>query len=72
MSLPGSALENSLNFRQWPLETQVAQLFMVGYSGAEPQALTRHFLERGVGGLIFFRDNFDPLPDAQAVATLLV
>jgi beta-N-acetylhexosaminidase len=43
------------------LETQVAQLFMVGYSGVEPNPITHRFLERGVGGLIFFRDNFDSL-----------
>lgn len=47
------------------LEEQVAQLFMVGYTGLTPQAITHQFLERGVGGLIFFRDNFDGLPPGQ-------
>ena len=56
-----------------PLEAQVAQLFMVGYSGASPNLITRRFIEHGLGGLIFFRDNFDELPrqTPQAVWDLL-
>ncbi len=50
-----------MDYRNLSLEEQVAQLFMVGYDGAEPNPVTRRFLERGVGGLIFFRDNFDAL-----------
>jgi len=56
-----------------PLESQVAQLFMVGYTGREPNEITQRFLERGLGGLIFFRDNFDELQPQtpQAVWELL-
>jgi beta-N-acetylhexosaminidase len=57
-----------MDYRSWPLEMQVAQLFMLGYSGAEPNAITRRFLERGLGGLIFFRDNFDSLQPLNAPA----
>ncbi len=50
-----------IDYLALPLETQVAQLFMVGYEGARPNTITERFLERGLGGLIFFRDNFDAL-----------
>jgi beta-N-acetylhexosaminidase len=60
------------------LEEQVAQLFMLGYEGLDPdlnsnpepttasspergnESITARFLARGLGGLIFFRDNFEP------------
>ena len=56
-----------------PLEAQVAQLFMVGYDGVTPNAITERFLARGLGGLIFFRDNFNALQPQtpQAVWDLL-
>ncbi|WP_303672974.1 glycoside hydrolase family 3 N-terminal domain-containing protein [Vampirovibrio chlorellavorus] len=59
-------------FEHLTLAEQVAQLFMVGYEGLTPNPITHRFLERGVGGLIFFRDNFDALPQQtpQAVADL--
>ncbi len=59
-------------FEHLTLAEQVAQLFMVGYEGLNPNPITHRFLERGVGGLIFFRDNFDALPQQtpQAVADL--
>jgi len=62
-----------MDYQSLPLETQVAQLFMVGYSGAKPNPITQRFLERGLGGLIFFRDNFDELQPQtpQAVWELL-
>jgi beta-N-acetylhexosaminidase len=44
------------------LEEQVAQLFMIGYEGRTPQPITRRFLAQGVGGVIFFRDNFEAPP----------
>lgn len=55
------------------LEEKVAQLFMLGYEGLTPNPITQRFLQRGLGGLIFFRDNFDALPEQtpQAVADLL-
>jgi beta-N-acetylhexosaminidase len=60
-----------MDYRQLSLEEQVAQLLMVGYEGAQPNAITRRFLERGVGGIIFFRDNFESLENAQTVADQL-
>lgn len=62
-----------MDYRNLSLETQVAQLFMVGYSGLEPNSITQRFLECGVGGLIFFRDNFDGLQpqSGEAVKSLL-
>jgi beta-N-acetylhexosaminidase len=55
-----------MDYNRFSLEEQVAQLFMVGYAGAAPNPITRRFLERGVSGLIFFRDNFDSLQPAEA------
>jgi beta-N-acetylhexosaminidase len=49
------------------LEEQVAQLMMVGYTGENPNPITQRFLALGVGGVIFFRDNLQPLPNAAAV-----
>jgi beta-N-acetylhexosaminidase len=43
----------SLSLRQ-----QVAQRFVLGYPGLEPSAPLCRFLAQGVGGVIFFRDNF--------------
>jgi beta-N-acetylhexosaminidase len=62
-----------MDYSALPLESQVAQLFMLGYSGAEPNPVTHRFLARGLGGLIFFRDNFDTLSPQtpQAVWELL-
>ncbi|HEY9687126.1 MAG TPA: glycoside hydrolase family 3 N-terminal domain-containing protein [Coleofasciculaceae cyanobacterium] len=57
-----------MDYRSWSLEEQVAQLFMLGYSGEKPNVITRRFLERGLGGLIFFRDNFDSLQPLNAPA----
>lgn len=64
-------MDDSQAYRQWSLEEQVAQLFMVGYEGLHPNPITQRFLERGVGGLIFFRDNFDAHESAQTVAQRL-
>lgn len=65
-------MSESSGFEHLTLAEQVAQLFMVGYEGLNPNPITHRFLERGVGGLIFFRDNFDALPQQtpQAVADL--
>lgn len=53
------------------LEAKVAQRFMLGFAGAAPNPVTRRFLQAGLGGLIFFRDNFQSLPSAEAVRDLL-
>lgn len=60
-------------FANLSLEEKVAQLFMLGYEGLTPNPITNRFLERGLGGLIFFRDNFDALPEQtpQAVSDLM-
>ncbi|WP_373532465.1 glycoside hydrolase family 3 N-terminal domain-containing protein [Vampirovibrio sp.] len=50
------------------LSEKVAQLFMLGYEGLSPNPITHRFLERGLGGLIFFRDNFDTLPQQTPLA----
>ncbi len=63
MSLPDTKLS---------LEQKVAQLFMLGYEDLTPNPITERFLALGLGGLIFFRDNFDALEQTpQAVVTLL-
>lgn len=60
-------------FQALSLEEKVAQLFMLGYEGLHPNPITKRFLARGLGGLIFFRDNFDALPEQtpQSVADLM-
>ena len=48
------------------LEEKVAQLFMMGYEGRYSDLGKNSFLEKflklGLGGIIFFRDNFEPKP----------
>jgi len=48
------------------LEEKVAQLFMLGYEGRysdlEKNSSLEKFLKLGLGGIIFFRDNFEPKP----------
>jgi beta-N-acetylhexosaminidase len=60
-----------MDWKNFSLEEQVAQLMMVGYTGEGPGVITERFLSLGVGGLIFFRDNFQPLPNASAVRNKL-
>jgi beta-N-acetylhexosaminidase len=48
-------------------EEKVAQLFMLGYEGrysdlGKSSSLDK-FLKLGLGGIIFFRDNFEPKPE---------
>lgn len=61
-----------MDWTRFSLEEQVAQLLMVGYAGEHPNPITERFLSLGVGGLIFFRDNLEPLPNAQAVREKLL
>lgn len=60
-------------FAHLSLAEKVAQLFMLGYEGFRPNPITERFLRQGLGGLIFFRDNFDALTEQtpQAVASLI-
>lgn len=44
---------------------------MVGYQGHTPGKVTRRFIESGVGGLIFFRDNFNTCQSGVEVAFLI-
>ena len=53
------------------LDQKVAQLFMIGFSGTELNPITRRFLDLGVGGVIFFRDNFQSFQSIQQVKDLL-
>lgn len=61
-----------MDYTELPLEEQVAQLFMVGYEGFKPQPVTQRFLERGVGGVIFFRDNFESPPGSVSVSSTVL
>jgi beta-N-acetylhexosaminidase len=60
-----------MDWTRLSLEEQVAQCMMVGYAGEEPNPVTRRFLSLGVGGVIFFRDNFQTLQNASAVRARL-
>ena len=53
------------------LEQKIAQLFMLGYEGKTPSAILDKFLEAGLGGIIFFRDNFQHFSKSQDVQQLL-
>jgi beta-N-acetylhexosaminidase len=50
----------SLNLiEEMSLEQKVSQLFIVGYYGLEPSCDLYQWVQDGLGGLIFFRENFD-------------
>jgi beta-N-acetylhexosaminidase len=40
-----------------PLRTQLAQLLLVGFPGTAPGRVSRGLVDRGIGGLLLFRDN---------------
>jgi beta-N-acetylhexosaminidase len=40
-----------------PLDTQLAQLLLVGFPGTAPGPVSRGLVDRGVGGLLLFRRN---------------
>jgi beta-N-acetylhexosaminidase len=67
-SVSESNQEKSLkvSYSNLSLEEKVAQLFMLGYEGRDPGLGKNSFLEKflklGLGGIIFFRDNFEPKP----------
>ncbi len=60
-----------------PLEAQVAQRLILGYKGKPDEAPANEwfneFLQLGLGGIIFFRENFEALEplDPSAIAQLL-
>lgn len=56
-----------------PLETQVAQRLLLGYTGNRPDERFQRLLQRGLGGVLFFRENFETLdpPEPATVARLL-
>lgn len=41
-----------------PVEILIAQMMILGYSGDSPNPVFERFCETGLGGVIFFRDNF--------------
>ena len=44
---------------------------MLGYEGKTPSDILGKFLKAGLGGLIFFRDNFQHMQQSLEVAALL-
>ncbi|MBK8190358.1 MAG: hypothetical protein IPK79_07890 [Vampirovibrionales bacterium] len=52
-----------------PLAHQVAQRMMLGYEGAQPSESLRSFLAMGLGGVLFFRRNFEALVPQTPEAT---
>lgn len=53
------------------VEEKIAQLFMLGYEGKTSSTFLDKFLDAGLGGIIFFRDNFQHFQKSQDVSTLL-
>lgn len=53
------------------LKEKVAQLFMLGYEGETPGPVLDKFLSAGLGGIIFFRDNFQSMTQASQAQALL-
>lgn len=51
-----------------PLEVQVAQRLIMGYSGTTPSEPLQRLLKTGLGGIIFFRENFEALQPAEPAA----
>ncbi len=68
---------NFEDFKKLPLESQVAQRLILGFTGQPHEAPANEwfneFLQLGLGGVIFFRENFETLPNIEpsAVAQLL-
>lgn len=53
------------------LEQQVAQRLIVGYPGLTPNAALQSLVKAGLGGVIFFRDNFQDGQDSSGVLSPL-
>jgi len=53
------------NPERWDLREKVAQLFVVGFRGTEPDRAIRELVETGVGGVIYFARNVES-PDQVA------
>jgi beta-N-acetylhexosaminidase len=47
------------NPAHWALRDKVAQLFVVGFRGTEPDESVRELVEAGVGGVIYFARNVE-------------
>ena len=53
------------------LHEKIAQLFILGFWGDKPSGVLERFLALGLGGVIFFRDNFQNLKHPDEVRGLL-
>lgn len=53
------------------LAEKVARRFMLGFAGSAPNPITRRFLASGLGGIIFFRDNFEPWATMAEARTMI-
>lgn len=60
-----------LDAQSLPLETKVAQILMLGYEGSTPNPILKKLLGLGLGGIIFFRDNFQAFTQSTQITTLL-
>ena len=54
-----------------PLETQLAQLLLVGFPGTTAGPVSRRLVDRGVGGLLLFRANVVSGPQVRELVAEL-
>lgn len=53
------------------LEQKVAQMFVTGFRGGRPSPVFERFVSMGLGGVIFFRDNFQHCANPRQAAALM-
>lgn len=69
---PNSALASKpIKASALTIRQQVAQLFMVGYTSPAPNDLLIKWVQEGLGGIIFFRDNFQHMTAPNEVSDVL-
>jgi beta-N-acetylhexosaminidase len=54
-----------------PLDTQLAQLLLVGFPGTTAGAVSRGLVDRGIGGLLLFRQNVSSAGQVKALVAAL-
>jgi len=59
------------NPAHWDLRDKVAQLFVVGFRGTEPDASIRELVETGVGGVVYFARNVESPEQVAALSRSL-